>query len=684
MMKKVVIGILMVVLIAFPVYAVDDVVITDIDIVSDEALIDFDVDEDVYEVTLAYETNTISLEVSTDLVDLSGVDVTVDETSIVQVNETENDVLLVEDVVLTLTNEEIKNNEYQEILVKVENETEVLETYKIRVYKDYILKDLTVHEDVNLVDLLPEFDSIVLDYQAVVKQGPVHISFELLSEDYRAVYDGVDLSFDTNDDMWFKTVLNEDLVFGSNEYQIDIELKEIVEEETVWTLVDSYTVDLYLVNVLGIDVVDETMTPEFDPAVLEYEVRVAHDQTTAVIEVTPNEGSVAEYEVALDNDPDDGIIEVDLDYGLNTVEIVVTEGEAVTYTLNIVRENPLRNISFEFEDESFDLSPEFDSAVHEYDVMIPVGISEVAVYFETDEGVEVFLNDLAFEAGDLLAVAEGSQTYAFVVKKGEYEVTYTFNLLQYKLIDDINILEVPDFEFNPMKDTFVLKVEDLEALTFEVLADEDINVTLVDEDDFAVALEEGRNDFVFEAEYDGVVKTYTFKVYRNYIKKPVTGSEFLFKDLGGLYDDDQLYFSDYALTPIVSAFKWGNNQNNVIRVYVDDDDFELTLTYPIYKFLTQRNVKFEFVYQDGDDDLDYRTLSLKSLKLSRFIGPNHVDYITLEIDLDEENIVEDIDLKYSEFFKNKWNRFDKDDDDDDDDDDDLKKWNNGKAKGKNK
>ena len=745
-MKRKLIGLMLVLLLVLPMNGVfaEDIyvqdIVTNVEIDGDEVLIDFDAEIEAYNFEVGYNVDDITFILTGDD-ELEYVSIMLNGEELVNhVTEPEDvysiDSLLVE---LPFTEHQIDNHEALTIeLTVIENYddddilTDDLETvYTFNVFKTHLIEELSVFtggEDVR-VNLSPEFESHIEAYQTVVEYGDDLLITGVVAEnlealpyslytkgvqytdpipknavlEYRRVVDNTDVDTDN------------DLLFGSNEVKVNVWTMKTEDEETVKDeSIKTYTIDVYVANVDNMSVQHEGVAVEddidFDAKELMYEVRVPYGVDNIDLVVDFIEGSDASFTV--NGDPNDTLT---LDYGSNLVLVEVTEEDqasSLVYTFDIIRETPLLDLVFSEKADAeniIDLDPEFVSNEFVYKLDIDFDLDDVVIDFDLDDeeatiemnynGADLVLidhdNDDATDDNFEFTAVPGTKMLTVLVSYGSEEDLYNIEIVQpLPLLGlDIEELDEADFDFDPADFKYDNDVtEEVAELTFvPVYGDYDLYIdgeVYVDEK-YTFDLDYGKNTLIIETKYDGAVQKYTFRVDRDYDKDQPTFNDSpneLFNLIGEyeIVDAELLIDATYEnYLNIIHAFKWGNNQNNIIQITIDEDeeDFALKIAYPIFKYLTQRNVKIEFVNDDGEV---IGSFDIKELPLNRYIkGPNDVQYVFVNIEVDPF----EAEARLGESFKTRMMKemklSDDDEEDEGEDDDDEDDDNNKKEKSNN-
>ncbi|MDL2242244.1 cadherin-like beta sandwich domain-containing protein, partial [Bacteroidales bacterium OttesenSCG-928-K03] len=247
-----------------------------------------------------------------------------------------------------------------DIIVLAEDEvTEIF--YYLSAYRqsnDTTLSELEVSEGT----LIPAFDPTILDYTVSIPYEITEIAISITTNNINAGYSGDGLK--TN------------LIVGENPFVI-----------TVWAEDDRFSQDYNVVvtreayvastdaSLSELTVSEGTLTPEFDPATLNYTVTVPNEITELTIGATANDDKASVAGAGL---------KTNLVVGTNPFAITVTAEDETTKVYNVVvtrqeyvisSDATLSNITL----SAGELTPEFDPAILSYTVSVPYEITEITI-----------------------------------------------------------------------------------------------------------------------------------------------------------------------------------------------------------------------------------------------------------------------------------------------------------------
>ena len=626
-----------------------------------------------------------------------------------------------------------------------DDETETLYTFtvtrknvldELNVYVDGERVDLEPEFDSNVVvydKLLTMPDQIELDleladllgskiYRVVITNAEVDTIFE--DDDLDSINELSDPPFDVD-------YLLDEIVYGDNVITIAIETDESTDETPDWQEYESYTLTFEVSSLESITL--ESVDEDIDPDVLE-DVTIVPDFTGDVLAYTALVGYevdslnisaflIVDEDNATDEDSEIAISVVDAtattyfavyesgnvvnydfdDHLTADVVVTVTNGDSeIVYTVTVTKEGRLETLEFSYDDDLdstendwaiLEMTPEFDTTDQEYVIEVPYDVAEVALDAalptELSE-LDIYVDTVIYNPLDnLMAVAYGEQLVVVEIKDGiDVVEAYVVTLRRPMPLITLDVTPVGDYGFDPSDFNYSIKVEnevDEVVLTPTAALDVEIyiNDVLLETTDKIVGLDEGKNTIVVMTKYDNVSMEYVLRITRDGDEdtappKDMNKFSYEFTEMDIHWNGDNLVFGGDSYRDIVQAFKYGNNQNNELVVLVPDKNGTLTIPYHIYKFMVQRKVTIVLEY----DEVDYR-IELAELKLSRYIkGPNAVENIVLEFDIDTEDRVFEVKDEF-EAYESKNKSFNTEDNDDDDDNDKSNK--NGKIPpGKNK
>ena len=650
------------------------------------------------------------------------------------------------DVDLTIGENEIEMLVTKDPNVGIDDdETETLYTFtvtrknvldELNVYVDGERVDLEPEFDSNVVvydKLLTMPDQIELDleladllgskiYRVVITNAEVDTIFE--DDDLDSINELSDPPFDVD-------YLLDEIVYGNNVITIAIETDESTDETPDWQEYESYTLTFEVSSLesITLESVDEdidpdvledvTLVPEFDGEVLTYTALVGYEvdslNISAFLIVDEDNATDEDSEIAISVVDatattyfavyeSGNVVNYDFDDHLTAdVVITVTNGDSeIVYTVTVTKEGRLETLEFSYDDDLdstendwaiLEMTPEFDTTDQEYVIEVPYDVAEVALDAalptELSE-LDIYVDTVIYNPLDnLMAVAYGEQLVVVEIKDGiDVVEAYVVTLRRPMPLITLDVTPVGDYGFDPSDFNYSIKVEnevDEVVLTPTAALDVEIyiNDVLLETTDKIVGLDEGKNTIVVMTKYDNVSMEYVLRITRDGDEdtappKDMNKFSYEFTEMDIHWNGDNLVFGGDSYRDIVQAFKYGNNQNNELVVLVPDKNGTLTIPYHIYKFMVQRKVTIVLEY----DEVDYR-IELADLKLSRYIkGPNAVENIVLEFDIDAEDRVFEVKDEF-EAYESKNKSFNTEDNDDDDDNDKSNK--NGKIPpGKNK
>jgi len=654
------------------------------------------------------------------------------------------------DVDLTIGENEIEMLVTKDPNVGIDDdETETLYTFtvtrknvldELNVYVDGERVDLEPEFDSNVVvydKLLTMPDQIELDleladllgskiYRVVITNAEVDTIFE--DDDLDSINELSDPPFDVD-------YLLDEIVYGDNVITIAIETDESTDETPDWQEYESYTLtfevsSLELITLESVDedidpdvLEDVTIVPDFTGDVLAYTALVGYEvdslNISAFLIVDEDNATDEDSEIAISVVDatattyfavyeSGNVVNYDFDDHLTAdVVVTVTNGDSeIVYTVTVTKEGRLETLEFSYDDDLdstendwaiLEMTPEFDTTDQEYVIEVPYDVAEVALDAalptELSE-LDIYVDTVIYNPLDnLMAVAYGEQLVVVEIKDGiDVVEAYVVTLRRPMPLITLDVTPVGDYGFDPSDFNYSIKVEnevDEVVLTPTAALDVEIyiNDVLLETTDKIVGLDEGKNTIVVMTKYDNVSMEYVLRITRDGDEdtappKDMNKFSYEFTEMDIHWNGDNLVFGGDSYRDIVQAFKYGNNQNNELVVLVPDKNGTLTIPYHIYKFMVQRKVTIVLEY----DEVDYR-IELAELKLSRYIkGPNAVENIVLEFDIDTEDRVFEVKDEFEAYeSKNKsFNTEDNDDDDDDDDDNDKSNKNGKIPPGKNK
>jgi len=650
------------------------------------------------------------------------------------------------DVDLTIGENEIEMLVTKDPNVGIDDdETETLYTFtvtrknvldELNVYVDGERVDLEPEFDSNVVvydKLLTMPDQIELDleladllgskiYRVVITNAEVDTIFE--DDDLDSINELSDPPFDVD-------YLLDEIVYGNNVITIAIETDESTDETPDWQEYESYTLtfevsSLELITLESVDedidpdvLEDVTIVPDFTGDVLAYTALVGYEvdslNISAFLIVDEDNATDEDSEIAISVVDatattyfavyeSGNVVNYDFDDHLTAdVVVTVTNGDSeIVYTVTVTKEGRLETLEFSYDDDLdstendwaiLEMTPEFDTTDQEYVIEVPYDVAEVALEaalpIELSE-LDIYVDTVIYNPLDnLMAVAYGEQLVVVEIKDGiDVVEAYVVTLRRPMPLITLDVTPVGDYGFDPSDFNYSIKVEnevDEVVLTPTAALDVEIyiNDVLLETTDKIVGLDEGKNTIVVMTKYDNVSMEYVLRITRDGDEdtappKDMNKFSYEFTEMDIHWNGDNLVFGGDSYRDIVQAFKYGNNQNNELVVLVPDKNGTLTIPYHIYKFMVQRKVTIVLEY----DEVDYR-IELADLKLSRYIkGPNAVENIVLEFDIDAEDRVFEVKDEF-EAYESKNKSFNTEDNDDDDDNDKSNK--NGKIPpGKNK
>jgi len=650
------------------------------------------------------------------------------------------------DVDLTIGENEIEMLVTKDPNVGIDDdETETLYTFtvtrknvldELNVYVDGERVDLEPEFDSNVVvydKLLTMPDQIELDleladllgskiYRVVITNAEVDTIFE--DDDLDSINELSDPPFDVD-------YLLDEIVYGNNVITIAIETDESTDETPDWQEYESYTLtfevsSLELITLESVDedidpdvLEDVTIVPDFTGDVLAYTALVGYEvdslNISAFLIVDEDNATDEDSEIAISVVDatattyfavyeSGNVVNYDFDDHLTAdVVITVTNGDSeIVYTVTVTKEGRLETLDFSYDDDLdstendwaiLEMTPEFDTTDQEYVIEVPYDVAEVALDAalptELSE-LDIYVDTVIYNPLDnLMAVAYGEQLVVVEIKDGiDVVEAYVVTLRRPMPLITLDVTPVGDYGFDPSDFNYSIKVEnEVEEVVLTPTAALDveiyINDVLLETTDKIVGLDEGKNTIVVMTKYDNVSMEYVLRITRDGDEdtappKDMNKFSYEFTEMDIHWNGDNLVFGGDSYRDIVQAFKYGNNQNNELVVLVPDKNGTLTIPYHIYKFMVQRKVTIVLEY----DEVDYR-IELADLKLSRYIkGPNAVENIVLEFDIDAEDRVFEVKDEF-EAYESKNKSFNTEDNDDDDDNDKSNK--NGKIPpGKNK
>jgi len=650
------------------------------------------------------------------------------------------------DVDLTIGENEIEMLVTKDPNVGIDDdETETLYTFtvtrknvldELNVYVDGERVDLEPEFDSNVVvydKLLTMPDQIELDleladllgskiYRVVITNAEVDTIFE--DDDLDSINELSDPPFDVD-------YLLDEIVYGDNVITIAIETDESTDETPDWQEYESYTLtfevsSLELITLESVDedidpdvLEDVTIVPDFTGDVLAYTALVGYEvdslNISAFLIVDEDNATDEDSEIAISVVDatattyfavyeSGNVVNYDFDDHLTAdVVVTVTNGDSeIVYTVTVTKEGRLETLDFSYDDDLdstendwaiLEMTPEFDTTDQEYVIEVPYDVAEVALDAalptELSE-LDIYVDTVIYNPLDnLMAVAYGEQLVVVEIKDGiDVVEAYVVTLRRPMPLITLDVTPVGDYGFDPSDFNYSIKVEnevDEVVLTPTAALDVEIyiNDVLLETTDKIVGLDEGKNTIVVMTKYDNVSMEYVLRITRDGDEdtappKDMNKFSYEFTEMDIHWNGDNLVFGGDSYRDIVQAFKYGNNQNNELVVLVPDKNGTLTIPYHIYKFMVQRKVTIVLEY----DEVDYR-IELAELKLSRYIkGPNAVENIVLEFDIDTEDRVFEVKDEF-EAYESKNKSFNTEDNDDDDDNDKSNK--NGKIPpGKNK
>lgn len=352
----------------------------------------------------------------------------------------------------------------------------------------------------------------------------------------------------------------------------------------------------------------------FDAEDFEYEIDVRYNvESLDFTAKLDDEANLDNYEVVVDGetavtpvivdeqwvfDP----IAIDLDLGINEVEVIVSydptplavdsgDEEETTYTYAITRGNVLKDLDVYVDDMRVDLNPEFDSNTTSYDKLITMP-EDIILDFDLDklianETYKVVIthgSELIFESEDQDSLDDADVTLA--------DFVYGINEVTIAIERDTSENDTPLW----------LEIETY-ALTFEVASLESITLESVDEGESTDVLE----DVTIIPDFAGDVLAYTALV--GYEVDSLNISALLIVDAENTTDEDStvaVEVADSTTTTTYTGYESGDvvnyefDENITIDVIVTVTNGDSEIVYTVTVTKVGRLETLEFSYDDGD------------------------------------------------------------------------------------
>ena len=484
------------------------------------------------------------------------------------------------------------------------------------------------------------------------------------------------------------------LEYGSNVFDVNVvrETKTVVDNTTtiVRDELQKYELNIKVTPIEGL-LVTEGENPievvdEFDATVFEYSASLDYGQTNAtfnidVVEALDVTDDDSENDVTFTVSYMDGDEEVvvedpsvsDLLPGVYEYFVTIEYlGAEFVYSLSLEVSGVLSEISLSDEGTViFDLESEpvaFDPAVFEYDVMVPVDVSNLNLEtsFVIPEDVDDYDVKITLDGeliyGDVLVVPVNigsSEMLVEVIDNDLVVETYSIQLMKQLLLEDLTIVpepEIADFVFDFSEAKLSYKV-DLPVGTTSVDLTPSVNqadavlavagVGVTSGQAIQVDLEAGKTTVEVTVTFEDVVTTYkvTFDVdEKESDQSHAYDGTYGFEERFGYTLEHRYIFGDFedqegheynSYFEIVKAFKYGSNRENVIYMEYEKDQ-PIEIPYATYKYLVQHKVSLHLMNRD---EL-VQVIDLKAFRLRSTIkDPKNETYVIISWDEDKEMFV---------------------------------------------
>ena len=281
-----------------------------------------------------------------------------------------------------------------------------IKTYIINVYREkngnVFLNDLTVKDENNTYELTPEFNKINQGvYSVNVSNDVTNIEIIAYAEVSTTTVSGTGIkNLNTGNNAF-------NVITQSESGDIETYKINVYREKNNNAYLSSLTADSY------------TLDPTFDKETLEYSFEVNEGTTTININATP-EVSTTTYKL-LDNNT------IRVGENIKRVMTIAEDGTSLIYKLTITRQpstdNTLQSLVVYDNNNTYEIAPEFDPDVIEYELTVENEISNVNVLGTKN-------NALATVSGNgKYNLQVGENTIRIVVKsENKDEKTYTVNI----------------------------------------------------------------------------------------------------------------------------------------------------------------------------------------------------------------------------------------------------------------